>query len=74
MFRMMSKELMQIKELIPMPPEKFRTELARRGWDAEMLRIRWGMTKRRVQQIIADEDRPRYYDDAILALPTVLTK
>jgi len=34
-----------------------------------MLSERWGMTRRRVLQIIADADRPRYYDDAVKALP-----
>lgn len=34
-----------------------------------MLSERWGMTKRRVMQIIADADRPRYYDDAVRGLP-----
>ena len=65
---------MQIKELVPMPPDEFRAEMAKRGWDAEMLGIRWGMTKRRVQQITADSDRPRYYDDALMNLPIALKK
>lgn len=39
-----------------------------------MLAIRWGMTKRRVQQIMADEMRPRYYDDAVENLPIVIEK
>ena len=62
---------MKIKELIPMTPEAWRGELESKGWTADMLALRWGMSKRRVQQIAADDDRPRYYDDAVRALPVV---
>lgn len=64
---------MEIKELVPMSPDSFRSAMATRGWTAEMVALRWRMTKRRVQQIVADVDRPRYYDDAVGALP-YLTK
>lgn len=60
---------MTVKELVPMPPEAFRSELESRGWTPQMLSERWGMTKRRVMQIIADVDRSRYYDDAARGLP-----
>lgn len=60
---------MAVKQLVPMTPEAFRSELDSRGWTAQMLSERWGMTKRRVMQIIADADRPRYYDDAVRGLP-----
>ena len=63
---------MEVKELVPMTPEALRAEIKRRGWEPEMLAIRWAMSKRRVHQIIADADRPRYYDDAIMSLPAVL--
>lgn len=63
---------MTIHELIPMSPDAFKAELKARGWTPELLSIRWGMTKRRVQQIIADESRPAYYDDAIRGLPIVI--
>lgn len=62
---------MPVKELVPLPPEVFRAELESRGWTPNMLSLRWGMTRRRVMQIIADADRPRYYDDAIRGLPFV---
>lgn len=57
-----------------MPPEFYRAELESRGWTLDMLAKRWGMTKRRVQQIVADIDRGRYYDDAVKALPVVVKK
>jgi hypothetical protein len=63
---------LEVKELVPMAPEAFKTEIKRRGWEPELLAIRWGMSKRRVHQIIADADRPRYYDDALMALPAIL--
>jgi len=64
----------EIKEIVPMSPEAFRAELESRGWTADMLAKRWGMTKRRVQQLVADVDRGRYYDDAVKALPVVVSK
>lgn len=60
---------MAIEKLVPMTPDAFRAELANRGWTPQLLSERWGMTRRRVLQIIADEDRPRYYDDAVRGLP-----
>lgn len=63
---------MEVKELVPMAPEAFKAQIQLRGWNPDLLAIRWGMTKRRVNQIIADADRPRYYDDAIMALPAIL--
>ena len=63
---------MEVKKLIVMTPEALRAEIKHRGWEPEMLAIRWAMSKRRVHQIIADADRPRYYDDAVMALPAVL--
>lgn len=67
-----SGEKVQITELVPMTPEAFKAEVMRRGWEPEMLAVRWGMSKRRVHQIIADADRPRYYDDALMNLPAIL--
>lgn len=64
---------MEVKEIVPMSPDMYRAELESRGWTQDMLAKRWGITKRRVQQLIADVDRPRYYDDAVMALPVVLT-
>ena len=60
--------LSDVEELVAIPPEEFKEVLNSCGWTAERLAKRWGMTKRRVNQIIADADRPRYYDDAIRAL------
>lgn len=62
---------MTIEMLDPLPPEEFRRQLESRGWTAKLLGMRWGVSARRVQQIIADADRPRYYDDAINNLPKV---
>ena len=63
--------MLEIKELVPMAPDVFKAEIKRRGWRFNALAIRWGMSERRVRQIIADADRPRYYDDAVTALPTI---
>lgn len=65
---------MAVKQLVPMTPAAFRSEMESRGWTPQMLSERWGMTRRRVLQIIADADRPRYYDDAIRALPMVFSE
>jgi hypothetical protein len=62
----------EIKELVPMAPDVFKAEINRRGWHVNMLATRWGMSQRRVHQIIADSDRPRYYDDAVKALPAIV--
>lgn len=50
-------------------PADFRQVMENRGWTPEMLSQRWGMSKRRIHQIMADADRPRYYDDAVDNLP-----
>lgn len=63
-----------VKELVPMTPDQFKAEIKSRGWDAGLISLRWGMTKRRVLQIVADEDRPRYYDDAIRSLPLIVSE
>lgn len=65
---------MEIKLLPKKTPDGFRSTMASRGWTADMLAIRWGMTKRRVLQIVADTERPRYYDDAVDNLPVVITR
>lgn len=65
----MNIELLAVKN-----PAEFRQAMESRGWAPEMLAIRWGMTKRRVQQIMADKDRPRYYDDAVENLPIFIRK
>lgn len=64
--------VLEIKELVPMAPDVFKSEINRRGWHFKSLAIRWGMSERRVRQIIADADRPRYYDDAVIALPVIV--
>ena len=63
---------MKVNELVPMSPEAFKAEMDSRGWTHELLALRWGLSKRRAQQIVADADRPRYYDDAVRALPVIL--
>jgi hypothetical protein len=64
-------------EIQPLPiktPDEFRATMNNRGWSADMLAIRWKMTKRRILQIAADADRPRYYDDAVDNLPIVISQ
>jgi hypothetical protein len=63
---------MDIKPLAVKTPDEFKQAMDSRGWAPEMLAIRWCMTKRRIQQIMADHDRPRYYDDAVDNLPIVI--
>lgn len=63
-----------IKPLDAITPDEFRQAMESRGWTADMLAIRWCLTKRRIQQIMADRDRPRYYDDAVENLPIVIGK
>lgn len=63
---------MEVKELKPMSPAEIRTIIKRRGWSTDLIATRWGMTRRRVQQLVADEDRPRYYDDAVNGLPQLV--
>lgn len=65
---------MDIKTLPVKSPEEFKAVMDSRGWSSDMLAIRWDMTKRRVRQIIADTERPRYYDDAVDNLPIVISK
>ena len=67
-------ELVSVTEVVPMTPDEFRALMAARGWDALMLSQRWKMSKRRVQQIVADTDRPRYYDDGLRALPEIIVR
>lgn len=63
-----------MEKLSPLSPEEFKKVLDDKGWSADSLAARWGMTKRRVQQITADADRPRYYDDAIGNLPIIIKR
>jgi hypothetical protein len=65
---------MDIKALAVKTPDEFKQAMESRGWDPEMLAVRWCMTKRRIQQIMADSERPRYYDDAVENLPIVIRK
>jgi hypothetical protein len=63
-----------MEKLTPLTPEEFKRSCPIRGWSPDMLAIRWGMSKRRIQQITADADRPRYYDDAIGNLPIIVKR
>lgn len=65
---------MEIKVLPVKTPGEFEQAMKSRGWEPEMLAMRWNLTKRRIQQIMADPDRPRYYDDAVDNLPIVIGK
>lgn len=64
----------RMEELTPLTPDEFKKLLSDKGWSPDMLAIRWGLSKRRIQQITADADRPRYYDDAIGNLPIIVRK
>lgn len=64
----------RMEKLAPLTPEDFKKTLSDKGWTPELLAVRWGVTKRRVQQIAADSDRPRYYDDAIGNLPIIVKR
>lgn len=66
--------IVSVTEVVPMTPDEFRALMAARGWDALMLSQRWKISKRRVQQIVADIDRPRYYDDGVRALPEIVVR
>lgn len=55
-------------------PSEFKQTMAARGWTPDMLAVRWGMSRRRIHQIVADCARPRYYDDAVDNLPIVIIK
>ncbi|AZQ13310.1 hypothetical protein STH12_04284 (plasmid) [Shewanella khirikhana] len=66
--------VLKVDELKPVAPDDLKELIAKKGWSPELIAMRWGMTKRRVQQIIADTDRPRYYDDAINNLPLIVKK
>lgn len=61
--------MVEIKRL---SPDEFKAVLDGKGWTADLLAVRWGMTRRRIQQIVADAERPRYYDDAVANLPIVI--
>ncbi|MDU4254581.1 hypothetical protein [Pseudomonas sp.] len=60
----------EVKQLPPLTPDQFKELMKAKGWKPEKLALRWGMSKRRVQQIAADAERPSYYDDALRGLPT----
>lgn len=62
---------MAVKPLVPISPEAFRKEMEDKGWTPAMLGVRWGLKTRRIYQIIADEERPPYYDEALHNLPII---
>jgi plasmid maintenance system antidote protein VapI len=62
-------------EVLPLAPssqEDYIAAFSRKGWTSQMLAQRWGLTRRRVDQIFANSHRPSYYDDAITGLPQIL--
>jgi len=63
-------------ELVPMTPGEVRYAVESKGWSVETLAIRWALSIRRIQQILADQadKRPLYYDDAIRNLPVCKKK
>lgn len=64
----------EVKPLSPQVSTLYLDTLTRKGWTTRQLAIRWALTKRRIDQIIADEDRPRYYEDALAGLPPILVE
>ncbi|HMX98952.1 MAG: hypothetical protein KDI39_09475 [Pseudomonadales bacterium] len=48
---------------------EFKAIIVGKGWLMKDLAIRWGLTRARVSQICADEQRPIIYEDAVKALP-----
>lgn len=57
--------------LAPSTSGAFAKSLMKKGWSSKLLSERWGLTKRRIDQIIANGNRPAYYDDAISGLPVI---
>lgn len=41
-----------------------------KGWKQKSIAQRWGLSERRLSQIVTDPQRNLYYDDAIRGLPT----
>lgn len=62
---------LEVLPLAPSTPDAYQKAMLLKGWSSKMLGERWGLTKRRIDQIIADSDRPRYYEDAISGLPMI---
>jgi len=62
---------MVVKPLVPMTKETFKKTMEEKGWNPDLLALRWNLKRRRVYQIIDDESRPRYYDDALRGLPII---
>lgn len=63
---------MKIEAIIPMSSACYKGEMSKRGWDSVMLAKRWGLSTRRINQIILDQERPGHYDDAVMALPFIV--
>lgn len=60
---------MSKKPNIPaLSPDEFKSLMEEKGWGVIALAERWGVERRRVHQIIAEDDRNRYYDDALRGL------
>lgn len=62
---------MRIEEhpLRRMTPDEFKVLVRGKGWTYRALAVRWALSETRVSQIARDAERPRYYDDAVRALP-----
>ncbi len=52
-----------------MPANEFKAIIVSKGWMMKDLAVRWQLTRSRVSQICADEQRPIIYEDAVKALP-----
>jgi hypothetical protein len=53
----------------PLIPDAFRALMEEKNWTTERLGARWLLGVRRVQQIVVDPYRSRYFDDALRGLP-----
>lgn len=56
----------------PMKPDEMKRLLQSKGWKIGELAVRWKISRVRVSQIVNDEQRPLYYDDAIRGLPSLI--
>ena len=53
----------------PLPADEFLALMKAKGWTTERLGKRWLLGVRRIQQVVVDPHRSRYFDDALRGLP-----
>lgn len=54
-----------------LPPDGFRALIKARGWRLADTARRWGITDTHLSRLIADRERPSYWDDAARGLPRI---